>query len=169
MSRSSTGRGAISSPKARTGEEMATPARHGRRHILLIEDNAADAMLTEMVHKEVQHCSSLEIVESGEEAIEYLRGAGKYTDRRKPEVILMDMTLSAVSGLDLIGEIRALPGCQYLPIIMFSGTESPADLRRAYRLGANCVIRKSSNWDEYFRKLACCYEFWCAVVELAVF
>jgi CheY-like chemotaxis protein len=137
-----------------------------RRHILLIEDNEADAMLTRMVHEEVKHCSWLQIVYSGDEALEYLRAEGKFSDRHRPDVILMDMTLPAQSGLELIGEIRALPGCQFLPIVMISGSDNPMELRRAYELGANCVIKKSSSWEEYFRKLESCYEFWCVVVEL---
>ena len=138
----------------------------GKRHILLIEDNEADAALTRMVHEEVKHCSWLDVVYSGAEALEYLSREGKYADRQCPDVILLDMTLPAQSGLDLVSAIRALPCCKNLPIVMVSGSENPHDVRRAYELGANCVIRKPSTWEEYFRKLETCYEFWCVVAEL---
>jgi CheY-like chemotaxis protein len=137
-----------------------------RRHILLVEDNEADATMTRMVHEEVKHCAWLEIVYSGDQALEYLRREGNFADRRRPDVVLMDMTLPAQSGLELIGEIRALPECEFLPIVMISGTENPAELRKAYELGANCVIKKSSSWEEYFHKLESCYEFWCTVAEM---
>lgn len=137
-----------------------------RKHILLIEDNEADATLTRIVHEEVKHCSWLDIVHSGDEALESLRREGKYAYRQPPDVILMDMTLPAQSGLDLIRAIRALPGFQNLPIVIISGTENPHDVRRAYELGANCVVRKPGSWEEYFRKLESCYEFWCVVAEL---
>ena len=137
-----------------------------RRHILLVEDNEADATVTCMVHDEVQHCSWLDVVDTGAKALEYLRREGKYADRPRPDVVLMDMTLPAQSGLELVKEIRALQGCEFMPVVLISGTENPADFRQAYALGANCVIKKSSSWDEYFRKLESCYEFWCTVVEI---
>ncbi|HLH37958.1 MAG TPA: response regulator [Bryobacteraceae bacterium] len=137
-----------------------------QRHILLIEDNEADAMITKMVHEEVKHCSWLDVVYSGAEAIRYLRGEGKYAGRQRPDIILMDMTLPAQSGLDLLKEIRSLPGCENLPVAMVSGSDNPRDIRRAYELGANCVIKKGSTWEEYFRKLETCYKFWCVVAEL---
>ena len=142
----------------------ARPSSH--RRVLLIEDNEADANLTRIVHDEVKHCAWLDIVYSGPDAFEYLRREGKFADRTRPDVILMDMTLPVKSGLDLIEDIRALPGCECIPIVMVSGTENPATLREAYQRGANCVIRKSSSWEEYFRKLESCYEFWCGVAEL---
>lgn len=137
-----------------------------RRHILLVEDNEADAAITRMVHEEVKHCSWLDIVYSSTEGLDYLRGEGKYKDRVLPDVVLMDMTLPAKSGLELIQEIRGIEGCQFLPIVMISGSDNPVELRRAYELGANCVIKKSNTWEEYFRKLESCYEFWCLVAEL---
>src|SRR5579863_2295672 len=117
-----------------------------RRHILLIEDNEADATLTKLVHEQVRHCSRLDIVNSGLEAIEFLRR----NRLSKTDLVLMDMTLPVKSGLELIADIRGLPGCEFLPIVMVSGSDNPAELRRAYELGANCVIRKSSSWKEYF-------------------
>ncbi|HUA86892.1 MAG TPA: response regulator [Bryobacteraceae bacterium] len=137
-----------------------------RRHVLLIEDNEADAMLTRLVHDEVKHCSWLEVVSSGAEALAYLSSQAKFAGRGRPDFVLMDMSLPAQSGLELIREIRAMPGCQFLPIIMISGSENPAELRHAYELGANCVLKKSSTWEEYFHKLEICYEFWCVVAEL---
>ena len=141
-------------------------ARAPHRRVLLIEDNEADAHLAKIVHDQVKHCAWLDIVYSGPDAFEYLRGEGKYSDRTRPDVVLMDMTLPVKSGLDLIADIRAVPGCACIPIVMVSGTENPAALREAYERGANCVIRKSSTWEEYFRKLESCYEFWCSVAEL---
>jgi two-component system, chemotaxis family, response regulator Rcp1 len=137
-----------------------------QRRILLIEDNPADAKLSKIVHDEVQHCSWLDIVHDGHEAVRHLCGDGEYAGKTRPDVILLDMTLPMKSGLELIAQIRALPGCELIPIVMVSGSENPVTIKQAYELGANCVIQKSSNWDEYFRKLESCYDFWCGVVEL---
>lgn len=136
------------------------------RRILLIEDDPADANLMQIVHDDKIPWSSLDIVSSGSEAIHYLRGEGEYPKASVPDVILMDMVLPMTSGLELIGDIRALPGCDVIPIVMISGSENPILLREAYHLGANCVIRKSSTLEDYFRKLARCLEFWCRIAEL---
>lgn len=136
-----------------------------KRRILLIEDNEADAEIMKMVHDEVRRCSWLDIVQHGPHALEYLNGEGDGKGQ-KPDLILMDVSLPFKSGLEMIKEIRAIPGCDLIPIVMVSGTSSPVTLRQAYQLGANCLIRKSSNWEEYCRKLESCYEFWCGVAEL---
>jgi two-component system, chemotaxis family, response regulator Rcp1 len=136
------------------------------RHILLIEDNPADANLMQIVHDDKIPWSSLDIVSSGSEAIHRLCGEGNSPAPNIPDVIFLDMFLPMTSGLELIADIRALPGCEVVPIVMISGTENPIFLRRAYQLGANCVIKKPNTLEEYFRKLARCLEFWCRIAEL---
>jgi CheY-like chemotaxis protein len=96
----------------------------------------------------------------------YLRGQGEYSEPRRPDLIMMDMILPMKSGLELIEEIRPIPGCELIPIVMISGTANPLTLREAYKLGANCVMRKPGDWGEYFKKLETCYAFWCGVAEL---
>jgi len=144
------------------GSRSSTPTRR----ILVIEDDPADANLMRMVHDDKIPWSCLDIVNSGSEAMQYLCGEGKYADAIIPDVILLDMFLPMTSDLELIGDLRALPGCELIPIVMVSGSESPAKLREAYRLGVNCVISKSSRLEEHFRKLTRCFEFWCGIAEL---
>jgi CheY-like chemotaxis protein len=134
--------------------------------MLLIEDNEADATLVKIVHDDKIPWSSLDIVNGGPEAILYLSGEGKYRDAGRPDLILMDMYLPMSSDLELIADITALAGCELIPIVIISGSEDPAKLQQAYRLGANCVIRKSSTFQDYFWKLARCFEFWCRIAEL---
>ena len=141
--------------------ETEAPRASSKRRILLIEDNEADATLMRLVHEQVRQCSWLDTVHHGPHAIEYLTA-----ERSKPDVIIMDVNLPMKSGLEMISEIKALPGCELIPIVMVSGSANPFTLRQAYQLGANCMIRKSSDLEEYCRKLEICYQFWCGVVEL---
>jgi CheY-like chemotaxis protein len=136
------------------------------RHILMVEDNVADAKIASIIHDEVAHCSQLDVVHNGIDALRYLRGEDEFAEKRKPDVILLDMTLPMKSGLEMIGDIRSVSGCKAVPIVIVSGSENPVSLAEAYELGANCVIAKSSNWQEYFDKLETCYKFWCKVAEL---
>jgi CheY-like chemotaxis protein len=151
-------------PHSTTSAAAMSPAL--QRRILLVEDSPADAALAKIVHDEVKHCSWLDVVYDGKEAIRYLRGEGPYSDRPRPGLVLMDIGLPMKSGVQLIGEIRALPGCELLPIVIVSGSENPVTIREAYQMGANCVIQKSTTWAAYFKKLESCYEFWCSVAEL---
>jgi CheY-like chemotaxis protein len=137
-----------------------------RRRVLLIEDNAADAQLTKMVHDDMNQCSWLDIVSHGKQAMEYLRGEGMYSEPTRPDIILMDVTLPAKSGIEMIAEIRAVLGCELTPIVIVSGSENPVTVQQAYKMGANCVIKKPATLDEYFQKIGTCYEFWCGVAEL---
>ncbi len=145
---------------------MSSPSTTGVRHILLVEDNPADATLANIVHTETGHCSKLDVVRDGMEALRYLRQEGEFAEKPRPDVILLDMTLPMKSGLEMIGQIRATPGCEVMPIVMVSGTNNPVSLQQAYELGANCVIKKPSNWNEYFDKFETVYKFWCDVVAL---
>jgi len=139
---------------------------NGTRRILLVEDNPADANLSRIVHEETKHCSWLQIIENGEKALRYLRGEGEYSGTCKPDVILLDLTLPITSGLEMISQIRSVPDCELMPIVIISGAENPIELRQAYELGASCVIIKPTQWKEYFEKLDACYKFWCSVVQL---
>jgi chemotaxis family two-component system response regulator Rcp1 len=136
------------------------------RHILLVEDNPADANLALIVLEQTKSCSWMDVVSSGDDALRYLRGDGDYASKSKPDVILMDMMLPMKSGLEMIQYIRSVPGCEVMPIVIVSGNENPVSLRQAYDLGANCVISKPSRWEEYFEKLEVCYKFWCGVAQL---
>jgi chemotaxis family two-component system response regulator Rcp1 len=138
-----------------------TSVRAPQRHILLIEDNRPDAMLTQMVHDEVKHCSTLHVVEDGDAALAYL-----CSGERKPDVIFLDLTLPKRSGLEVMVEIKSAGQCGLIPIVIFSASGNPSDVRKAYELGASSVIRKPANLDEFYRVVESCYEYWCSVVVL---
>jgi two-component system response regulator len=149
-----------------TTNSAAATSQALQRRILLVEDSPGDAALAKIVHDEVKHCSWLDVVYDGKEAIRYLRGEGPYSDKPCPGLVLMDIGLPMKSGVELIADIRALPRCELLPIVIVSGSNNPVTIREAYQMGANCVIQKSTTWAEYFKKLESCYEFWCSVAEL---
>lgn len=123
-------------------------------------------MLAQMVHDEVKFCSTLAAVGDGDEAIRYLRAEGKHSDRKKPDIIFLDLTLPGKSGLEVLEEMKKVPGCELIPIVVLSASDNPVDIRKAYSLGANCVVRKPSQLAEFFRLIGCSYEFWCTVAKL---
>jgi len=137
-----------------------------KRHVLIIEDNAPDALLAELVHDEVRHCSTLDIVNTGAAALRYLRREGEFADRERPDLILLDLKMPGESGFDLLTAIRRIEGFELIPIVVCSGSIYPPDARKAYELGANAVIHKPADLKEFFRVLGACYEFWCTASVL---
>jgi CheY-like chemotaxis protein len=137
------------------------PASAPQRHILLIEDSEPDATLTEMIHKDVKYCSSLNTVHDGDAALAYLQ-----SNAAKPDLIFLDLSLPKRSGLEVIAELKQLPACELIPVVILTASPNPDDVREAYRRGASSVIKKSHDLDEYYRVLHCCYQYWCTVVVL---
>lgn len=132
----------------------------------MIEDNPPDALLTELVHDEVRHCSTLDVVTNGTDALRYLRQEGEFENRQRPDLLMLDLKMPGESGFDLLITIRRLKGFELIPIVVFSGSYYPADARKAYELGANAVIHKPAELAEFFRVIGACYEFWCTASVL---
>ena len=149
-----------------TLSDAAVRAPSTKRHVLVVEDNPPDALLTEMVHDEVRHCSTLDIVGTASQALHYLRREGEFEDRPRPDLIMLDIKMPGDSGLDLLAQIRSMKGFELIPIVVCSGGVSPADARKAYELGANGVIHKPNDLKEFFRVIGTCYEFWCTAAVL---
>lgn len=138
------------------------------RHIeaLLIEDNPGDVRLTEEVLRQTGVACNLSTMRDPEHALAYLRGEPAHAEKARPDLIFLDLNLPKFSGLEIIEEIRRTKGLEYLPIVVFSSTCNPAEIRRVYQLGGNCFVRKPIELDEFIRALTTCYEFWCGIVEL---
>ena len=120
-------------------------AKDADRVILLVEDNEDDVFLTEMALKQAGCANPLHVVRDGQEAAEYLSGAGKFADREKfpfPGLILLDIKLPYRSGLEILTWMREEG---YLPktfVAVLTGSNAPSDLRAAYDLGTNTYLVK---------------------------
>lgn len=117
------------------------------KSILHVEDEETDILLREMVFKRAGITSPVHVVTDGQMAIDYLAGAEPFADRRKhplPCLVLLDLKLPKVGGLEVLGWIRRQPLLRKLVVIVFSSSTYPADIDRAYELGANSYIEKPS-------------------------
>ncbi len=147
---------------------METAAKKSIRkiQILLIEDNPGDVRLTEEVLKQSGAGCSLTALRDPEEALELLRGEGQHVGKVVPEMIFLDLNMPKVSGLDVIQRIRETDDLGHIPIIVLSSSENPDEIRKAYRCGANCFVRKPAELDQFINFMTTTYEFWCGVVVL---
>jgi CheY-like chemotaxis protein len=114
-------------------------------HVLAVEDDSADAAFIERVGSQSPLAASFRLLRSAEEAQVYLDGEEPYADRTRfpvPNLVLLDLKLRRMSGLDLLRWIRQNRELRSMPVVVLSGTAEATDLNRAYELGIDAYIVK---------------------------
>ena len=134
--------------------------------ILLIEDNHADARLTDEALKEGKIVNRLNIVADGEEAVAYVRRQGKYADAPRPDLILLDLNLPKKDGREVLREIRADPDLRRIPVVVLTTSQADTDIAIIYELGANSFITKPVKFDALVKVLKVIDEYWFHTVEI---
>ncbi|MDF2463914.1 MAG: putative response regulator, CheY [Ramlibacter sp.] len=136
--------------------------------ILVVEDNPDHRELILLALRECCEASRLAAVEDGTEALDFLFGRGSFAGRdtrKQPRLVILDMKLTRVHGLDVLKAIRADAVTQSVPVVVLSGSTEKAELDSCYEAGANSVVRKTPDFDEMRRKMRQVYEFWVTVNE----
>ena len=120
--------------------------------ILLVEDNADDEALTLRALKRNNIMNDVVVARDGAEALEYLFAEGQYADRDKnimPEVVLLDLNLPKINGLEVLKRIRSDKRTKLLPVVVLTSSKEERDLVASYDLGANSYIRKPVDFVEF--------------------
>ncbi|HEY4046048.1 MAG TPA: response regulator [Acidobacteriaceae bacterium] len=119
------------------------------RFILLIEDDPDHELLTIRALQKASIANAIEVAHDGEEALELLFGTGPNALSALPQVILLDLKLPKVDGLEVLRRIRDDSRTQMLPVVILTSSDEESDIIRSYRLGANSYIRKPVNFTEF--------------------
>jgi CheY-like chemotaxis protein len=125
-----------------------------KKTILLVEDNTDDEVLTIHALKESNVPNEVVVARDGVEALDYLFGKGSYSSRDAsvmPDLILLDLKLPWIDGLEVLRRIRADKRTKLLPVVILTSSREERDLTRGYKLGANSYIRKPVDFVQ-FRK-----------------
>lgn len=120
--------------------------------LLLVEDNPDDEALAVRALKKNHVLNEVIVVRDGSEALDYLYGTGKYEGRdvtKQPEVILLDLKLPKVDGLEVLKRIRSDERTKYLPVVVLTSSSEEKDLVESYKLGANSYIRKPVDFQQF--------------------
>lgn len=120
--------------------------------ILLVEDNPDDEALTIRAFRKNNITNEVVVARDGVEALDYLFGAGKYEGRDTsdlPQVVLLDLKLPKMDGLEVLRRIRADDRTRYQPVVILTSSKEDQDLISGYRLGANSYVRKPVNFEEF--------------------
>jgi two-component system, response regulator len=136
--------------------------------LLLVEDNNDDAELTAMAFGEAKITNPLIRVCTGEEALEYLRGQGCYAGRgaaELPVVVLLDIKLPGLSGLEILEAIRADARTRHVPVVVLTSSDEETDRLAAYDRRANSYVRKPTDYDQFVAAARQLVLYWTVVNE----
>ncbi|HST86136.1 MAG TPA: response regulator [Kineosporiaceae bacterium] len=140
-----------------------------RSRILLVEDDANDEELTCRVLRKEALLTDIVVARDGAEALDYIFGRGAHEGRDvldQPVVILLDLNLPKIGGLDVLKAIRADPRTQIVPVVIMTSSREDADLLRGYELGANSYVVKPVQFDEFSATVKQLGLYWLVANEL---
>jgi two-component system, response regulator len=138
--------------------------------ILLVEDNATDEKLTLRAFRDCGVANELAVVRDGLEALDYLFGKGPHAARdtaQLPALILLDLKLPRIDGLEVLKRIRADARTRLLPIVILTASKEAEDVARGYALGANAYVRKPIRFTEFADAAKTLGLFWLLLNEQA--
>ena len=136
--------------------------------ILLVEDNPDDEALTLRALKKNNILNEVIVARDGVEALDYLFGTGKYAGRdlsNMPQVILLDLKLPKIDGMEVLRRIRADERTKLLPIVILTSSKEERDLINGYKLGANSYIRKPVDFDQFREAIKQLKLYWLVLNE----
>jgi DNA-binding response OmpR family regulator len=132
------------------------------RTVLLVEDNPQDEFLMLRALRKANVQATIDVVRDGQQAIDYLLRTGEFSSRTEglPALVLLDLNLPKLSGLDVLKRLRAEPHTQLLPVVMFTSSDDERDRVRSYSCGANSYVSKPLEFSEFMTSAGRLGTYW---------
>lgn len=134
--------------------------------ILMVEDDPADARLTLESLQQSKLRNEVTVVESGEQALAYLRGDGEHAGRSQPDLILLDINLPGMDGVEVLEAIKTDDDITAIPVVMLTTSDQDADILRSYKAHASAYVQKPLGIDGFAKVVDAIEQFWFEVVLL---
>jgi CheY-like chemotaxis protein len=135
--------------------------------ILLVEDNPDDVEITRRAFRKGRVANDLHVVRDGQEALDFLyRESGFGIDTPRPDLILLDMNLPKVNGIEVLQKIKTRDGLSTIPVIVLTVSDREEDIITSYKLAANTYIQKPVEFDKFVDAMEALGEYWFAIAEL---
>lgn len=129
-------------------------------HILLVEDNEGDILLTLEAFEECKVKTEISIAKNGKEALDFLFKRGAFTDVKKPDLILLDINIPIYNGHEVLQQVKANPVLKKIPVIMLTTSSSIKDIDNAYEHHCNSYVKKPLDIGEFMDAILKIEEFW---------
>jgi CheY-like chemotaxis protein len=136
-----------------------------QKPILLAEDNENDVELILLAMAETKLANRIVTVKNGAEALDYVRRRGVYAGAPPPAVVLLDIKMPKVDGIEALGVLKSDPELKRIPVVMLTSSRQASDLTECYRLGANAYAVKPVDFNEFFQAIKIVGSFWGLVNE----
>jgi CheY-like chemotaxis protein len=135
--------------------------------ILLVEDSPKDVELTLAALEQCQLANAVVVARDGAEALDYLRSKGSHAGRSPgdPAVVLLDLKLPKVDGLEVLEQIKNDPELRHTPVVMLTSSREERDLIRSYSLGVNAFVVKPVGFEQFFEAIRDLGMFWAVLNE----
>jgi len=139
-----------------------------RKIILLVEDNPQDEILILRVLKKINLVNQVDVARDGQQALDYLFGEGEFpalSGKPLPTVVLLDIGLPRLSGLEVLARLRADARTRLLPVVILTSSDEERDRLKSYETGANSFVRKPLEFGEFAQTVARLGVYWLATNE----
>jgi CheY-like chemotaxis protein len=135
-------------------------------HILLVEDNEGDILLTLEAFEECKIKTEISIARNGKEALDFLFKRDAFTDVKRPDLILLDINIPIFNGHEVLRQIKADVNLKKIPVIMLTTSSNQKDLDEAYENHCNCYVKKPLEISEFLKAILKIEEFWLQINTL---
>ncbi|SEI74070.1 CheY chemotaxis protein or a CheY-like REC (receiver) domain [Dyadobacter koreensis] len=135
-------------------------------HILLVEDNEGDILLTTEALLEGKTVNKVSVVRDGEQALDFLNQKRKFVSADAPDLILLDVNLPRKNGHEVLHYIKTNEKLKHIPVIMLTTSSSDTDINKSYSNHANCYITKPVESESFLNVVSTIENFWINVVKL---
>ena len=134
--------------------------------VLLVEDDPGDVLMTKEAFEHYKLRNVLHVVTDGEQALQFLRRTGDYADAPRPGLILLDLNLPRLDGLEVLAELKADPALKVIPVVILTTSQAQQDILRSYALHANAYVSKPVDFERFMEVIRQIDNFFITVVEL---
>lgn len=136
-------------------------------HILLVEDNEGDIVLTLDAFEESKIKTRISVVKNGADALDFLFKRGDYIEEDRPDLVLLDINIPVYNGHDVLKKIKEDPSLRTIPVIMLTTSANQKDINKAYENYSNSYVTKPIDMDDFLKAILKIEEFWLQLSKLA--
>ena len=137
-------------------------------HILLVEDNEGDILLTLEAIEESKMKTKVSVARNGQEALDFLNQRGEFAKAERPDIILLDINIPFFNGLKVLEEIKQDENLKKIPVIMLTTSSNQTDIDKAYKNHCNSYIKKPLEIEDFMKAILQIVEYWLQLSKLSI-